>query len=102
MPKDPRPRSKRRALARKLERLAADREKLARREPGGSPARPLEITSASVVEPRAEREPCFACDGAMRCKEHRVEGGLRVAIVECKECGRERRHYFRLAAPTLN
>jgi hypothetical protein len=102
MPRDKRPRTARRALGRKLEKLATDREKLARMEPGGSPARPLEITSASVVEARAEREACFACDGAMRCKEHRVEKGLRVATVECKECGRERRHYFRLATPTLN
>lgn len=79
-----------------------DREKLARMEPGGSPARALEITSASVVEARAEREPCFACNGAMRCTEHRVEDGLRVATVACKACGRERRHYFRLTTPTLN
>lgn len=102
MSKQKRPRTLRRALDHKLRKLAAEREKLARLEPGGSAERPLEIASASVVEARAERESCFACGGAMRCTEHRVERGLRVATVKCKECGRERRHYFRLTTPTLN
>jgi hypothetical protein len=102
MPKQKRPRSQRRELGRKLEKLALEREKLARLEPGGAPTRPLEVASASVVEARAEREPCFACGGAMRCIEHRVEEGLRVATVKCKECGRARDHYFRLTTPTLN
>lgn len=102
MPKQKRPRTLRRARDQKLKKLTAEREKLARLEPGGSAGRPLEIASASVVEARAERESCFACGGAMRCTEHRVEGGLRVATVQCKECGWERQHYFRLATPTLN
>jgi hypothetical protein len=102
MPRGKRSRTLLRALSRQAEKLAEKREKLARLEPGGSPERPLEIPSASVVEARAEREPCFACDKPVRCTEHRVQGGLRVAVVTCRECGRERTHYFRLASPTLN
>lgn len=100
--RDKRARTSSRALARRAEKIAQKREKLARLDPGGSPQRPVEIASASVVELRAEREPCLGCEKPVRCTEHRVEGGLRVARVVCKECGRERSYYFRLGTPRLN
>ena len=93
-----------RTLLRKLTRedakLARDRERLGRLEPGGDPARPLEVASASLVEPRARSLPCVRCEGEVRVDEHVAEelGGirLRIARVRCTACGLERPIYFRL------
>jgi hypothetical protein len=101
-----RPRSTLRADARKHESLIADREKLRLLEPGGSSARPLEVSSASVVETRAEAERCFRCDLPLRCDEHVTEasahGLLRVAKLRCTRCGTPRTLYMRIVDNHLN
>jgi hypothetical protein len=93
-------RSERRARQRVADKLARQRQKLAALEAGGAPERPLEIGSASLVEPRAASAPCLVCNGAMSAVEHRaetVEGRrLRIARVRCGSCGSERVYYFRL------
>jgi hypothetical protein len=99
-------RAERRAIERAREKLTRQREKLAALEPGGSAHRPIEIESASLVEPRSEAQPCLRCDGEMRNVEHRAEtvgtARLRIARVRCIRCDHERTFHFRLvvAAPS--
>lgn len=101
-----RPRTTARTLERRRDRLAEDREKLALLEPGGSPERPIEVRSASVVEARAEAEACLRCDIPMRCEEHTTletrTGLLRVARLRCPRCGVRRDLYLRIVESYLN
>jgi hypothetical protein len=93
-------RAERRERERSLEKLHRQREKLAALEPGGSPERPVDLESASLVEPRARAEPCLRCGGEMRSVEHRAEAldrrRLRIAVARCARCGHARTFYFRL------
>ncbi len=98
--KKPSPRTERRSRVRALEKLARDRERLARLEPGGMPERPIEVESASQVEPHALAMACLQCDGANRLEEHAAKtvGGemLRVARLACGRCGSKREVWFRI------
>ena len=86
--------------------------KLASLEPGGAPARPIEVSSASAVEPHAEGMPCAACGvPGVRVEEHAARtlrderGGerrLRIARVVCPRCGTRRDVFFRLAEALPN
>lgn len=110
----PRARTERRAAERAHAKLAEARLKLAALEPGGSPERPIEVTSASVVEVHAAGLPCAACGARTRVEEHAVaaapserEGAgasrtLRVARVRCSRCGLARDVYFRIGTPLAN
>lgn len=93
-------RAERRERERALDKIHRQREKLAALEPGGSPERPLEVESASLVEPRSAAEPCLRCGGEMKNAEHRAESidqrRLRVAVARCARCGHGRTFYFRL------
>lgn len=95
-------RAERRARERARDKLADAREKLWRLEPGGSPARPIEIASASVIESRARAEACLRCGAAVRSADHRAETidgrRLRVVTTTCVACGGARTWYFRLGA----
>jgi hypothetical protein len=96
-----RPRTERRERERAAVKLAEARLKLARLEPGGSPERPIEVDSASVVEPHALAIGCAACGEATRLEEHGVvhvpgARSLRVARVRCSRCGARREIFFRL------
>ncbi len=100
------PRSIRRAQGRALDKLAGQREKLARLEAGGSPEHPVVLESASQVEVHAGSLRCLRCDGACRVDEHLAEtlGGerLRMAKLVCSACGARRSVYFRIAPAALN
>src|SRR5688572_32284742 len=102
----PSERSARRAAERAADKLAQQRERLFRLEPGGSPERPIEVESPSVVEPRASSLECPRCQVAFRVEAHRapsVEGmRLREAEVSCPRCGQHRSLWFRLVGPSLN
>ena len=50
--------AQRRAHTRAEEKLGRHRERLARLAPGGEPSRPLDVTTASVIEPQARSMPC--------------------------------------------
>ncbi|MBI3200471.1 MAG: hypothetical protein HYZ29_02940 [Myxococcales bacterium] len=101
-PKPKRPRTVKRERERASQKLGDAREKLARLEAGGAPERPLDVESASVVEPRVRAEPCLRCGSSVRVDDHRAEtvGGrrLRVVVAKCSQCGAGRRWYFRLAS----
>ncbi len=96
------PRAERRARERAADKLWRARQKVAALESGGTAERPIEIESASVVETRAQAEPCLRCGGAVRSVEHRAEivdgRRLRIARVRCMHCGNERSFFFRLHA----
>ena len=82
------------------EKLVRNRERLARLEPGGSSDLPLEVSSASLIDPRASAMPCPTCLGEVRVDEHvaLVVGArrLRLARVVCRTCGCRRDVYFRI------
>ncbi len=97
-----RPRTARRADARASAKLGDARERLARLEPGGAPERPVEVESASVVEPRALALGCARCGEALRLEAHDAvhseRGALRRVHGRCKSCGAERDVWLRIAA----
>jgi hypothetical protein len=91
----------RREADRAAEKLANQREKLARLEPGGAPNHPIDVTTAAVVEPQARSLPCSRCgEQPTRMAEHEapeIDGRrLRVVTVVCPRCGARRPIYFRI------
>ena len=104
-----RPRTERREAARDEAKLARVRMKLAALEPGGALERPIEVTSASIIEPHASSMTCAACGNlGVRVEEHVAQtfGGtgtgteparrLRVVHVLCQRCGTRREVFFRI------
>jgi hypothetical protein len=102
--KPARARTERRAAERAVTKLADARERLATAEPGGGPARPLRVDSASQIEPHALAIECLRCGGTNRLLEHAAVAHdgevLRVARMRCSRCGSSRTLWFRIA-PTL-
>lgn len=98
------PRAARRAAGRALDKLVEARLELARREPGGSAERPIEVPTAALVELEATAARCLRCDTGVRLEAHEVDrteaGLLRVADVRCPSCGLGRRLFFRIAEPS--
>lgn len=105
-PRPTRERTQRRADQRATRTLANDRERLFQLEVGGSPERPIEVRSASVVEAHALSVRCPRCDGAHELREHLAItlGGVRLREVRlaCRQCGSRRSLYFRLHEPLAN
>lgn len=101
-----RKRAERRAEERARGKLARDVEKLWELSPGGSPDRPLPITSPAEVEVIARSTRCPLCEGELRVEEHAAEivgkARLRVARVVCLVCRAPRSIYFELASARLN
>jgi hypothetical protein len=80
-------------------RAVRDRERLAVLEIGGSPERPIAVTSAAVVEIRAQAMPCHQCGGEVRVREHTApESGLRCVRTSCTQCSAQRTLWFRLTS----
>jgi hypothetical protein len=97
-----RARTERREAARDAEKIARTRLKLAALEPGGAPDRPIEVTSASTIEPHASSMPCAVC-GSLRGRvdEHIAvtlpgERRVRVVHLRCPRCGTKREVFFRI------
>ncbi len=101
-----RPRTLARAALRDVQKLAEARVKLAALEVGGSPERPLEVASASLVEPRALQHTCLACEGPLELVDHRVRheasGLVREVVAQCKRCTKRRTLWLRVAPPQLH
>jgi len=99
-PKGRRPRAARRARERELVKLVREREVLVKNLPGGSPARPLAVTSPAVVEPTARATPCHQCGGELAVDEHAAEAYdgelLRLVRATCRRCQTRREIWFRL------
>lgn len=97
MAKSKRARTERREAERAAVKQAKVGLRLSALEAGGSADRPIEVTSASVIEPHAASIPCAACGAGVRVEEHRAEASLRVVAVRCPQCGVTRELYFRIA-----
>jgi len=85
------------------EPLARARAQLFELEPGGAPERPLDVTTAAVIEPKAESLPCPRCNGHFEVKEHEAHLGparLRELKVACRFCGDRRSLWFRINPPS--
>jgi hypothetical protein len=95
-----RARAARREEQRAADKLARAREKLFALSPGGTPERPIEAVSASVVEPAARAIRCPRCEGTLRVEEHAVDHAgsatLRVVRARCIACGAPRSIWFHL------
>lgn len=92
-----RPRATRRLAERAARKLVRDRERLFLLSPGGSPERPIEVSSSSVIEVRVRNSPCAQCEGAYQIREHAaVSAGLRRVDVLCRQCGAPRSLWFRI------
>lgn len=101
-----RARTLRRELEREQERLVRAKEALALLSDGGTAARPIEVESASQIEPHARAMECFACGDHYRVLEHQAlhEGAraIRLVTVVSPQCGRQRRVYFAIAPALSN
>jgi hypothetical protein len=104
--KKSRPRTKHREAARTLDKLQTARQRLFELEPGGSPERPLRVSSAAVVEAHAESVPCPRCEGKQDVVEHvavTIKGArLREARLHCRQCGSKRSLWFRIGEALPN
>jgi len=98
-----RPRTARRIAERAARKLVRDRERLFELSPGGSPERPLEVSSASVIEVRVANLLCAQCEGPYQIREHAaVSAGLRRIDVVCRQCGAPRSLWLRIVTAEPN
>ena len=100
MPRPPRPRRKRREEERALRKLVKRTEEMAGELPGASPDRPLDVTSASVVETKARATPCVHCAGELDLRGDRAtstaRGILRELSLICRRCHAPRTLWYRI------
>ena len=105
-PSSRKPRAERRADARQATKDIRERERLARLEIGGAPDRPIEVVSASLVEPKARAIACPVCGAAVRVEDHTAKtldgAPLRLAHTLCPRCGHARIVYFSIRPPLPN
>jgi hypothetical protein len=99
-PRPERARTQARRSDREAEKLARDRERLFTLSPGGGGARPLLVTSPSVVEARALAERCPRCNGEHELLEHAAvtlnDVRLREARLRCRTCRSTRSLFFQI------
>jgi len=102
--KKTRARTERRVRERAARELVRDRQKLASLMPGGSPERPIALSSAAVIVPRVRSTPCPLCEGDLRVDHETAESHagrlLHAAHVTCVRCGVSRALWFEVA-PSL-
>ena len=100
------PRAERRERGRVMSKDIEARQKLARMEAGGAPERPIEVTSASLVEVLAASVQCPLCGARLRIEEHAAvtieRARLRVVRAVCTQCSAPRSLYFRISASLPN
>ena len=80
--------------------LARAREQLFELEPGATRGRPHEVTSAAVIEPKAESTVCPRCSGHFEVEEHEARSRVRELKVRCRFCGARRSLWFRINTPS--
>lgn len=103
MSRPPRPRRQQREQQRVLRKSVRQLERLAAELPGGSPERPIDVASASVVETKARAIPCVQCETVeMQLLGDRAtstpRGVLRELAMVCRQCHAARAVWFRVAA----
>jgi len=102
----PRPRRKLREQERALRKEVRRTEALAAELPGGSPERPIDVASGSVVEGKARATPCIQCGGQLDLRADRATSTARGVVREigmvCRRCHAPRILWFRVALPAAN
>jgi len=103
MPRPPRPRRQQREQQRAFRKTVRQLERLAAELPGGSPERPIDVASASVVETKARAIQCVQCDAIeMELRGDHASstprGVLRELAMVCRQCHAARALWFRVAA----
>jgi len=102
----PRFRRTQRERQRALRKLVRQTETLASELAGGSPERPIDVTSASVVEGEARRTPRIQCDGELEPRGDRAtstaRGILREISLVCRRCHVPRTLWFRVVPSSAN
>ncbi len=80
--------------------LVDARRRLLDLAPGASRARPFEVGTAAVIEPKAMSIPCPRCSGAFEVVVHAAHLGARLREVQvaCRHCGERRTVWFRINA----
>lgn len=100
-----RPRTDRRAAERAAHKLVESRRKLHGLEPGGTEEHPVEVVSASVIEPHARSLECARCGPELRIVDQvaYVRGALvrRTLTLRCARCGETRVVHYAIVAPLL-
>jgi hypothetical protein len=104
--KPPRPRTEARVAERARDKTAQAAQKLWFLDAGGAPDRPIEVTTAAVIEARAASARCPLCFGELRVADHEAltvaqaggvtEKPLRVVTLRCFRCGATQRLYFHI------
>jgi hypothetical protein len=93
-----RPRTARRATEREQTKLTEAWRKLHALEPGGSEENPVEVVSASVIEPHARSLACARCGPELRIVDQAafVKGAhvRRVMSLRCARCGEARSVHY--------
>jgi hypothetical protein len=102
MSRPPRPRRQQREKQRALRKSVRQLERLAAELPGGSPERPIDVASASVVDTKARAVPCVQCEAIeMELRGDRAtstaRGVLRELAMICRQCHAARAVWFRVA-----
>ena len=86
------------------EPLARARQQLFELEAGASRARPVQVSTAAVIEPKAESTLCPRCSGHFEVEEHEAHSAphsrVRELKVRCRFCGDRRSLWFRINAPS--
>jgi hypothetical protein len=100
----PRRRTVERRRQKASEKLVLTRSKLLDLEPGGSPAHPIDVPTAALVEPKAASVACPRCSEPFEIEAHEAHsdehGRLREAKLRCRICGLRRSLFFRIVAPS--
>jgi hypothetical protein len=102
MSRPPRPRRQQREQQRALRKTVHQLERLAAEMPGGSPERPIDVGSASIVETKARSIACVQCEAlALELGADRAtstpRGVLRELAMICRQCHAPRAVWFRVA-----
>jgi hypothetical protein len=101
-----RPRKQRREEERTLRKQVERAERMADELSGGAPERPIDVTSASVIETKARAVPCVRCGGTLEPRADRASstprGVLREVELACRLCHGRRTLWFRIAPAAAN
>ena len=96
-------RQRERELRKQVGREIREREQLAAVSTGGSPERPMPVSTAAVIEVRAAATACLHCGGTLDLVAHdaQVYQGQPVRRVQllCRGCHAPRLLWFRIEMP---
>ncbi len=97
-----RSRTVRRQLEREQRKLDDARWKLALLGEGFQVSRPIEVDSASQIEPHVRGMRCPVCDVSFHVLDHVARPSGRDVTARCPQCGRKPHLYFIIRPPAVN